>query len=137
MTGRIRFGALDAVTALPRAKLGDLDGLAERLRSGAELSQEERDFIADYLIGAVRPNKAAFRREQKIADHLAIATWVLRQQIVNGGPLEAAIVEAEAATGYKRRTIQATLKKHLTLPGFETREALLDALRSHVARRRK
>ncbi|MBU2043387.1 MAG: hypothetical protein KKA37_15405 [Alphaproteobacteria bacterium] len=117
--------------------MGDMDGLAERLRTGEELSQEERDFIADYLIGAISLDTAALRREEKIADHLAIATWVLRQQIVNGGPLEAAIAEAEDVTGYKRRTIQAAIKKHYTLPGFKTRQRILDILQAHVARRRK
>lgn len=137
MTGRISFDALDAATALPRARLGELDGLAERVRNGEDLSQDERDFIADYLIGVIRPNKAALRREEKVREHLAIATWVLRQQIANGGPLEAAIVEAEAGTGYTRRTIQAALKKHFKLPGLLEREALLNAFRIHVARQRK
>lgn len=137
MTERISFDAFDEVTALPRAKMGDMRGLAARVQSGETLSQAERDFVAGYLIGAIRPSKAALRREEKLDDYVAIATWVLQRQIVCGGSLEGAIQEATDAFGLARRTIQTALKHHAELPGHETRYAYLDTLRRHVDKQRK
>jgi len=137
MTDRISFDAFDEATALPRAKMGEMEGLAARVQSGEVLSQGERDFIAGYLLGGTKPDKAALRREEKLEDYLAIATWVLQKQIVCGGSLEAAINEATFAFGLARRTIQTALKHHAELPGHETRDAYLDALRRHVDKRRK
>lgn len=114
-----------------------MDGLAERVRSGATLSSAERDFLADYLIGSVRLDKAALRLERKIAGHLAMASWVLHRKIVNGGPLEAAIAEAEEVFGYSRRTIQTALNNHDTLPGAETRKTMLELFKDYVTEQRK
>lgn len=134
MTDGVTFDVFDDLAALPRAKMGDMQGLAARVQSGEALSESERDFVAGYLLGTIRPSKAALRREKKLDDYIAIATWVLQKKIVCGGTLEAAIHEATVAFGLTRRTIQTALKQHAELPGYETRRAFLDALQRHVAR---
>ena len=123
------FSFLEELTALSSARLGDMEAMAAKLRRGTELTVEERNFLADYLLGVVTVDLRAKRRLKTIEEHLALASFVLAIEALNGGPREAAIADVENATGAKRRKIQMALATHRREPGTARREAVADALR--------
>jgi hypothetical protein len=95
--------------AIDRFKGGDPEMLAARIKKGTA-TQEDRDFVADFLLGKIkRPDRRAVRayeNQQRNAVMLIVTRWLQSK----GVKTEAIIAELENETGLKRRAIQGIIK---------------------------
>lgn len=123
------FDVLDAVMALPAARLGDMSGLAERVRDGAELSTEEREFIADFLIGVAKIDDKGSGKAETVEGLVSLGWWVLRIQAKRGGKLEAAYADVMDMTGLGLRTLKSAVKACREGPGAAGRIAYFKHLK--------
>lgn len=133
----IKFDVLDAATALPAARLGEMSGLSERVRDGAHLSAEERDFIADFLLGNVKIDRSTAKRQQKVSELVDLGWFVLAIQAYEGGPLNAALHDAEALLGTSRRKLQYAVDACREQPGASFRLDWLKRLEDRASQLRK
>jgi hypothetical protein len=92
---------LDAHLSLYQARRGNLQRLAQRVREGASLKQEERELVSGILLGRKRPAHRPMKRET-IEEKKSICVFVHVYERFHGCKREAAVAAAQRV--YKKKS---------------------------------
>lgn len=101
------------ISALEKAKIGDVSELAELVRNGTILNEGEREFAAALMLGSVRSARGAPRKHDQIQAVSKVFFWLSN---VDGEPREAVIARCEALFDCSRSTVEKRLSEGLTCP---------------------
>lgn len=95
------------LTALASANQGDMTELSELVRQGTILNLEEREFVADWLIGAV-PKKRGAPPKFELSRRITLANFWLTEIDCDKG--EAALSYLQRQFGMARSTVSEHLR---------------------------
>jgi len=104
-------GAIEAFASIREAKDGDPSRLAERIRAGADLRDDERAFAADLLDGKVKRARHRPKKAATAARRREIAQFVHLYRHYHDCKLDAAVMTAEQAFSVSRKHVFDALRE--------------------------
>lgn len=107
----VEDGAIEALASIKEAKDGNLVPLAERIRAGAELRDDERAFAADALEGKISRPKHRPPRATTVAKRRRIAEFVHIYKHYFDCKQDAAVRQAEIAFNVSTRQVYRALNE--------------------------